>query len=161
MASTSRSIIPAQDTKDFIHSVSTKSASLSKLLPVRICNSTILGLVDSGNSFYNAISSAVATRIGLTYYQPYEGPPVGTAAIGSNLDIVGIIKNTTLSFTDKSGKSHSFPSRLVIVKHLSCGLNLSLPFLVENGLDQLHSQSVLIDNFWSGTTVPIPWMSNP
>ena len=52
------------DALDFINSVNNKSASLSKLLPVRLCNSTVLGLVDSGNSFYNAISSAVATRIG-------------------------------------------------------------------------------------------------
>ena len=76
--------------KEFINSVNAKSASLGKLLPVRICNSTVLGLVDSGNSFYNAISFAVATRIGLTYYQPYEGPPVGTAMAGSTLVIVGL-----------------------------------------------------------------------
>ena len=128
---------------EFINSTKAKSASLSKLLLVKICNSTVLGLVDSGNSFYNAMSLAVATRIGLTYCQPYEGPPVGTAMDGSTLDIVEVIKSTSFTLTDESGKRHVFPSRLAIVRHLSCGLNLSLPILVENGLDQPHSQGVL------------------
>ena len=75
--------------------------SVSFLLTIRICNSTVLGLVDSGNSFYNAMSLAVATRIGLTYYQPNEGSPVGTALAGSTLDIVGVIKNTTFTLTGK------------------------------------------------------------
>ena len=155
--SSSSSTTSNQDMKEFINSVTAKSASLSKLLPVRICNSTILGLVDSGNSFYNAMSSAVATRIGLTYYQPYKGPPVRTAALGSTLDIVGIIKNTTFTLIDESGKRHPFSSRLVIVKHLSCRLNISLPFLVENGLDQLHSQSVLL---WRKKQLQLPLYRN-
>ena len=37
-------------------------------------------------------------------------------------------------------------SRLVIIKHLSCGLNISLPILVEDGLDQIHSQGILLKN---------------
>ena len=102
-----------------------------------------MGLVDSGNSFYNAISLSVAKRIGFIYYQEYNGPPVGTASVGSSLDIVGLIHSTTFSLTDESGKEHKLTSRLVIVKHLSCGLNISLPFLVKHSLDQLHSQGIL------------------
>ena len=135
---------PTKEVRDLVSSCSTNSATLNKLLPVKICGSTVLWLIDSGNSFYNAISLAVATKIGLTYYQPYDGPPVGTALAGSNLDVVGLIKSTTFSLIDESGKEHRLSSPLVIVRHLSCGLNISLPFLVENGLDQLHSQGVLL-----------------
>ena len=45
---------------------------------------------------------------------------------------------------DEMGKIHKLASHLVIVKHLSCGLNISLPFLVVNGLDQLHSEGILM-----------------
>ena len=129
---------------DLISSCNTISATLNKLFPVRICGSVVMGLVDSDNSFYNVISSTVAKKIGLTYYQPYDGPPVGTASVGYNLDIVWLIHSTTFSLTEESGKEHKLTSRLVIVKHLSCRLNISLPFLVEHGLDQLHSQGALL-----------------
>ena len=118
-----------KEVRELVNSLNAKSESLNKLLPIRIGNSTVLGVVDSDNSFYNAMSLAVATRIGLTYYQPYEGPPVGTALAGSTLDIVGVIKNTPFALTDKSGKHHLLSSRLVIVHHLSCGLNTLLPFI--------------------------------
>ena len=142
-----------KEVRELVNSLNAKSASLSKLLPVSICNSTILVLVYSGNSFYNAMSLAVATKIGLTYYQPYEGPPVGTALAGSTLDIVGVIRHVSFSLTYESGKRHLLSSRLVIVPCLSCGLNISLPFLVENGLDQLHSQGVLS---WTEKQVQFP-----
>ena len=125
--------------QDLISSCTITSATLNKLLPVKICGFIAMGLVNSGNSFYNAISLAVAKRIGLTYHQSYNGPPVGTASVGSSLDIVRL----TFSLTDESGSEHKLTLRLVIVKHLSCGLNISLPFLVEHGLDQLHSQGIL------------------
>ena len=125
--------------QDLISSCNTTSAMFNKLLPVKICGFVVMGLVDSGNSIYNVISLAVAKRIGLTYSQSYNGPPVGTASVGSSLDIVGLIHSTTFSLTDESSKEHQLTSRLVIVKHLSCGLNISLPFLVEHGSDQLHS----------------------
>ena len=113
--------IPSPDDRELISSFNSKSATLNKLLPIRISGYTILGLVDSGNSFYNAISLAVANKIGLTQYQAYHGPPVGTAQTGSHLTVVGIIKSTTLRLTDETGKIHKFASRLVVVKHLSCG----------------------------------------
>ena len=131
------------DAQELISSFHSKSATLNKLLPIRISGYTILGLVDSGNSFYNAISLAVANKIGLTQYQAYQGPPVGTAQTGSHLTVVGIINSVTLRLTDETGKIHKFASSLVIVKHLSCGLNISLPFLVDNGLDQIHSEGIL------------------
>ena len=48
-------------------------------------------------------------------------------------------------------------ARLDIVRHLSCGLNISLPFLVENGLDQFHSQGVLL---WSSKRLQFPLYRN-
>ena len=138
--STSSNNSSTKEVWDLISSCNTASATLKKLLPVKICGSIVLGLVDSGNSFYNTISSAVAAKMGLTYYQPCDGPPVGTGSVGSKLDIIRLIHSTTFSLTDESGEEHKLTSRLVIAKHLSCGLNLSLPFLVVKGLDQLNSQ---------------------
>ena len=147
----------SDETQELISSFNTKSTTVNKLLPVRICDRTILGLVDSGNSFYNAISLAVTTKIGLSYYQPYKGPPVGTAQTGSALNVVGLIKSITFGLMDETGKIHKLALRLVIVEHLSCGLNISLPFLVDNGLDQLHSEGVLL---WISKKAQFPLYQN-
>ena len=143
--------------KELINSFQSKSTALNKLLPFKLCGSMVLGLVDSGNSFYNAISLSVATKIGLNQYDRYQGPPVGTALVGSTLDIVGIINKIGFGLTDESGQRHVINARLVIVRHLSCGLNISLPFLVENGLDQLHSRGTLV---WSSRQLQFPLYRN-
>ena len=143
--------------KELLNSLQSKSTSLNKLLPVKLCDSIVLGLVDSGNTFHNAISLSVAVKIGLHQYDEYEGPPVGTALVGSTLDIVGIANKVRFGLTDESGRRHVIHSRLVIVRHLSCGLNISLPFLVENGLDQIHSQGVLL---WSPKQLRFPIYRN-
>ena len=148
---------PNAKIRDLISSLHSKSTALNKLLPVKICGFTVLGLVDSGNSFYNAISLAVANKIGLSNFNHYAGPPVGTALIGSTLDIVSIVDNITLGLTDESGRQHSISSRLVIVKQLSCGLNISLPFMVENGISQLHPHGVLL---WSKNNIRFPLYRN-
>ena len=77
-----------REMRELISSFNSKSATLNKLLPVKLCGSTVLGLVDGGNSFYNAISLAVATKIGSPTISPCDGPPVGTALAGSTLDII-------------------------------------------------------------------------
>ena len=135
-----------KEMKEVISSFNSKSTALNKLIPIKFCGSTVLGLMDSGNSFYNAISLAVANKIGLTNFDHYTGPPVGTALVGSTSDIVSIVSKIGFGLTNESGQHHSISSRLVIVRHLSYGLNISLPFLVKNGLDQLHSQGLLL---WS------------
>ena len=136
----------SSEIKDLISSCITTSANINKLLPVKICGHKVMALVDSGNGFYNALSLSMAKRINLHEYQPYEGSPVGTASVGSSINIVGIIPSITFHLQDDTGKEHSLASRLVIVKHLSCGLNISLPFMVEHGLDQLYSQGILLKN---------------
>ena len=138
-------ITSVTDMKDLIGSLTSTSANLHKLLPVKINGHIVMSLIDSGNSFYNALSQSVAKRIGLVDYQPYKGSPVGTASIGSSINVVGIVPTINFRLTDETGKEHSLPSRLMIVKHLSCGLNISLPFLVEHGLDQMHSQGILLN----------------
>ena len=144
MMSSSINHLSSNTSQDLISSCNHTSATLNKLLPVKIFGFVIIGLVDSSNSFHNAILLAVAKKIGLTYYHPYKGPLVGTASVGSSLDIVRLIHSTTFSLTNESGKEHKLTSWLVIVKHLYCRLNISLPFLVELGLDQVHSQGVVL-----------------
>ena len=139
-------IFPQNDAKDLISSCRTISASLPKHLPVILNGRTVMALVDSGNSFCNALSLSVAKRIPLTDYQPYTGSPVGTASVGSSINIVGIVPSLNFYIQDDTGKEHVLPSRFVIVKHLSCGLNISLPFLVEHGLDLILFQGILLKN---------------
>ena len=117
----------------------------------------VLGLVDSGNSFYNAISLSVATKIGLTQYDKYQGPPVGTALVGSTLDIVGVVNKIGFGLTDESGQRHVINARLVIVRHLSCGLNISLPFPGRKWFGPMHSQGVLL---WSSKRLQFPLFRN-
>ena len=136
----------SSEVKDLISSCNATSANLYKLLPVKLHGQTIMALANSGNSFYNALSLSVAKRINLLDYQPYTGSPVGTASIGSSIDIVGVVPSITFYLQDDSGKEHAMSSGLVIVKHLSCVLNISLPFMVEHGLDQIHSQGILLKN---------------
>ena len=45
-----------KEVRELISSLNTKSATLNKLRPIKLCASSTLGLVDSGNSFYNALS---------------------------------------------------------------------------------------------------------
>ena len=61
---------------------------------------------------------------------------MGTAQDGSTLEIVGMINKISLSLLDGYGRTSHFTPYLVIVKRLFCGLYISLPFLVENGLDR-------------------------
>ena len=135
--------LSTNEAKDLISSSTLKSATLTRLLSVKICESVVMALVDSGNSFYNAVSLAVAKKISLPQYQPYKGSPVGTASVGSSLNIVGVIPSIHFILTNDTGKEHQLTSRLVVVKHLSCELDISLPFMVEHGLDQLHSQGII------------------
>ena len=98
------------DIKDLISSCRTISASLYKLLPLKLNGHTVMALVDSGNSFCNALSLSVAKRIQLLDYQPYTGSPVGTASVGSSINIVGIVPSFNFHIQDDTGKEHVMPS---------------------------------------------------
>ena len=105
-----------REMKELISSFQSKSTALNILLSVKLCGSIVLGWVDSGNSFYDAISLSVATKIGLDRYDKYQGPPIGTALVGSTLDIVGrIVNKIGFGLTNESGQRHVINSRLVIV----------------------------------------------
>ena len=108
-----------------------------KYLPIRIRTTTILALVDSGNSITNACSASMAKRLGLlNTMHPYNGPRVGTAKKGQLLHILGVIPEVELRLLDSLGREHWFRSQLTIVDKLSSGLNLSGPFLHEHAIDK-------------------------
>ena len=112
--------LSTNEAKDLVSSCTLNSAKLNKLIPVKICGSFVMALVDSGNSFYNALSLAVAKKIGLLQFELYKGSPVGTASVGSSLNIVGVIPSIQLTLTDDTSKEHQLTSRLIVVRHLSC-----------------------------------------
>ena len=115
-----------------------------KYLPIRLGTTTVLALVDSGNSITNACSAAVAKRVGIwPKMRPYSGPQVGTAKKGQTLQILGIIPKVELRLLDSFGTEHRIYSKLTIVDKLSSGLNISGPFLHENAIDQRHSRGCL------------------
>ena len=114
-----------------------------KYLPVHIQKHTVLALVDSGNGIGNAISAALAKFLKIRAKHKYTGPMVGTAKKGQTLDIVGIIPKFHFKLTDSSQRQHAFTSPLLIVKHLSCGLNFSGPWLRTSQINQLHTLNCL------------------
>ena len=120
-----------------------QASGLCKYLPVEIAGQLILGLVDSGNIFYNVISEKLAENLKLNKLSPYNGPPVGTAKAGERLKISGVAKKVKLILFDDNNHKHVIKSDLVVIPQLACGLNISLPFLVKNRLNQMHSENTL------------------
>lgn len=118
------------------------SRNFCKYLPVEIAGHLLLGLVDSGNIFYNVMSESLANNLKLKI-RKYNGPIVGTAKSGEFLDVTGIVKNVNLYVYDVNSSKYKLKSDFVIMPQLTCGINISLPFLIRNKLDQLHSEHAL------------------
>ena len=102
-----------------------------------------MALIDSGNGIQNAISDDLARFLKLRRAARYTGPVIGTAKKGSPLNIVGVVKPTTIVLFDRKGIKHRFLSSFLIIKDLSCGMNISGPWLSSAGLDQIHSKGCL------------------
>ena len=120
-----------------------KGNKFCKYLPVHTQKHVVLALVDSGNGIGNAISAALAKFLKIKAKRRYTGPMVGTAKKGQTLNIIGIIPKFHFKLTDSSQQQHSFTSPLLIVKHLSCGLNFSGPWLRASQINQLHTLDCL------------------
>ena len=113
-----------------------------RFVPVFIDQTLTTALVDSGNSAGSCISASFAQKLGLTDndIEPCE-IMIGTAKKGSSLTCLGQTKeNVSLTF---AGTSFSFKFRPMIIKELASPVNLSIDFLEDNNIDQLHSSKCI------------------
>ena len=117
-----------------------------RFVPVFIGNTLTTALVDSGNSAGSCISAAFADKLGLTN-QDIDNCDImiGTAKKGSSLTCLGQTKEEiSLTF---AGTNFSFKFRPMIIKELASPVNLSIDFLEDNNIDQLHSEkSIRVKN---------------
>ena len=62
---------------------------------------------------------------------------------GHPLRIAGVLNNVKLQMMDSLGTTNNFTTTLLVVKDLSCGFNISGPWLHLMKMDQLHPQGCL------------------
>ena len=88
------------------------------------------------------MSFNIADHLGLTeLIEPRKAS--ASIANGDLLHVQGIIKNLKLFLFDKKDHRVEFETNFYIINKLSVGINISLPFLREHKLDQIHSQDLL------------------
>ena len=114
-----------------------------KYLPVTINDFPVRALLDSGNTLCSAISLDFYLSIGFTRSQirPYTRTTVGTADKTNSLRILGVPPQRLKIRV--GGILRNFPFNPVIIENLASAVNLSGPFMVELGLDQLHSEQCI------------------
>ena len=109
-----------------------------RYVPVYVNNVPVSALVDSGNSAGCCISAAFAKEIGLTASDlERHNVMIGTAKKGASLTCLG--KTTEPIKVTFAGTNFTYEIRPFVIKELSSHVNLSLSFLEDNNIDQLHS----------------------
>src|SRR5712671_2975038 len=122
------------------------ACNFKPLCPIKINGTPVFALIDSGNVVVNAISEKFAKELFgqdyMTHIQPLRNyTHVGTAEKGAKMRVLGITKKTLpLRF---GGVSMQFHTRPIVIQGLTTSINISGPFLAENGIDQLHSKGAL------------------
>ena len=84
------------------------TSSFQKYLPVIIRETTILGLVDSGNGITNAMSKDLAKRLGFEKLKKHTGVEIGTAKQGQKLNILGTLEKVPFYLVDSDKRKHLF-----------------------------------------------------
>ena len=113
--------------------------------------------LDSGNTVGNALSERQLKVLGIdkNSLEPFHCK-IRTARRNTFLHVLGRVKTDLhLRF---AGSETVFKTRPLVIQGLAMDLNLSLPFLVENKIDQLHSKSVL--NLPNNEIVPLTPFEN-
>ena len=111
---------------------------------VTIRNVRQKGMVDSGNTWRNAISEKFLEEMGLSLedVQPLPGvSSVKTAGKGQSLEVLGELKSPVR--IQLGGHRRTFKDKPAVIRNLEMPLNISGPFLKHHGIDQCHSQDAL------------------
>ena len=114
-----------------------------RYLPVTINGVHVDALVDSGNTWRNVISLSFlrALRIDEHRLRPVDTGSVSTARHGAQMEVLGELPKP-ICMTPQ-GTTLKLWIQPAVLRDLSMPVNLSGPFLKEQGLDQIHSQNAL------------------
>ena len=115
------------------------------LCPIKLNDCSSFALIDSGNIVVNAISEKFAVRLFSgrleENLQPLEYKYIGTAEQGARMRVLGVTKRPlVLRF---GGASFKFLTSPIVIRNLNTDVNISGPFLADNGIDQIHSKGSL------------------
>ena len=125
--------------------------------PVLINNIKSYAMIDSGNLCCNVISSAFATKLGLSKndLEPIKGfSQINTAKKQASLAVLGRPKRPLYISLGPSRTKIFFPC--VVLENLSMEINISGPFLQKHKMDLHHSIGCLSHN---NTRIPL-WSHN-
>ena len=120
-------------------------SSFKPLCPIKLNNCSSFALIDSGNVIVNAISEKFALRLFAgkldENIQPLSYTHIGTADQKARMRVLGVTKQPlVLRF---GGASMRFYTSPIVIRNLNTDVNISGPFLADNGIDQLHSKGAL------------------
>ena len=119
-----------------------KNRKLSPFLRCNLNGLPIFGLIDSGNTSYNAINEKVAQRLwGKDFMQQLNrvDQVISTAKQGEHLTVLGRVKNNM----QLQIGPNVFMTKPLVIRGLASAFNISLPFMCDNNIDQIHSKNVL------------------
>ncbi len=103
-----------------------------------------LALIDSGNLWCTIISEKVMNKLQVKKEElrPLSITSLSTAKEGATLQVLGETKKDVKLVIGSSYKL--FYLRPVVIKGLAMDVNLSLPFITANKIDQLHLRGALL-----------------
>ncbi len=113
-------------------------------VPVEVEGVASAAMVDSGNTWRTAISTAMANRMGLKSSNLRPVPGVTTVQTAKSGDGLRLLGETRKLISIRIGEHPTaFKCRPVVLDGLSMAVNLSGPFLRKNGINQLHTRNAL------------------
>ena len=119
-----------------------KHISQGKFCPVLVNGVPTRALIDSGNLAGTCISYSFACKLGLKKDDfTRKNMVFGTAKKGASLTVLGVPKKPVgLRFGGLAKEYHLKP---YVIKELTSDINISLDFLEQHKIDQIHSQHCL------------------
>ena len=117
--------------------------SYCKFLNLELDGHAVRAMLDSGNTWINAISRRLCRRLGISVkgLQPLPNSKLGTAKEGDHLVILGEVPQA-IQLRVK-GVGPIFPFRPIVIDHLAMDVNLPGPWLKQNRWDKVHSSDSL------------------
>ena len=121
-----------------------KQREYHSILKVKLNQTPVYGIIDSGNTAGNAMSTQVAKQIfGPSFLQRLEPTKLKLCSVkkGEMLEILGRVKTPIALHIPPINKT--FLTRPYVIKGIRSSFNISGPFLAKHKIDQLHSKKCL------------------
>ena len=115
------------------------------MCPIKINGVPTFALLDSGNTVAPAISKTFARKIFndrdvRKHLRPMTRE-IGSGSKNAPLDVMGITKQKVK--LKLGNHPHELKTHLLVINHLNSNVNISGPFMMKHGMDQLHSKGCL------------------